>query len=133
MSLELQGLGVSRGIAIGRARLLFRDQPTVTEYLIPKSLVEAEVARLVQAIERARQQLHSVKKQIPANAPTDVSAFIDTHMLMLSDSTLSKIPMEMIRLRRCNAEWALKLQRDALVVVFDEMDDAFAVASKSAP
>jgi len=125
MSLELQGVGVSRGIAIGKAHILFHNQPDVSEYIIIESEIENEVKRLHLATEQAQQQLKEIQKNIPANAPTDVSAFIDTHLLMLKDSSLTKIPVEMIRNRRCNAEWALQLQRDALINVFDEMDDPY--------
>ncbi|MCX4187310.1 phosphoenolpyruvate--protein phosphotransferase [Methylophaga sp. OBS4] len=125
MTLELQGIGVSRGIAIGRAHILFHNQPDVREYLIPAFAIEQEVERLLDAIDLAKQQLKAIRNHIPANAPTDVTSFIDTHLLMLNDSSLSKIPVDMIRQRRCNAEWALQLQRDALINVFNEMDDPY--------
>ena len=125
MTLELQGIGVSRGIAIGRAHILFHNQPDVREYLIPAFSIEQEVDRLNNATEQARQQLIAILGQIPTNAPTDVSSFIDTHLLMLNDSSLTSVPIEMIRSRRCNAEWALQLQRDALINVFNEMDDPY--------
>lgn len=125
MTLELQGIGVSRGIAIGRAHILFHNQPDVREYLIPAFSIEQEVDRLKNATEVARQQLLAIRNHIPANAPTDVSAFIDTHLLMLNDSSLTRIPIDMIRTRRCNAEWALQLQHDALINVFNEMDDPY--------
>ncbi len=125
MTLELQGIGVSRGIAIGRAHILFHNQPDVREYLIPAFGIEQEVDRLNSATEQARQQLLAILDQIPTNAPTDISSFIDTHLLMLNDSSLTSVPIEMIRSRRCNAEWALQLQRDALINVFNEMDDPY--------
>ncbi|NQZ53904.1 MAG: phosphoenolpyruvate--protein phosphotransferase [Piscirickettsiaceae bacterium] len=125
MTLELQGIGVSRGIAIGRAHILFHNKPDVREYLIPAFEIEQEVDRLINATEQAREQLKSIRNQIPANAPADVASFIDTHLLMLSDSSLTKVPIEMIKTRRCNAEWALQLQRDALINVFNEMDDPY--------
>jgi len=125
MTLELQGLGVSRGIAIGNAHILFHNHPDVREYIIAKQDVEHEIARLQHATAQAKAQLKSIRDSIPANAPADVSSFIDTHILMLQDSSLTKIPVEMIRSRHCNAEWALQLQRDALINVFDEMDDPY--------
>ncbi len=125
MTLELQGIGASRGIAIGRAHILFHNQPDVREYLIPAFGIDQEVDRLVSATEEARRQLLTIKDHIPTNAPTDVSAFIDTHLLMLNDSSLTEVPIEMIRTRHCNAEWALQLQRDALINVFNEMDDPY--------
>jgi phosphotransferase system enzyme I (PtsI) len=125
MTLELQGIGVSRGIAIGKAHILFHNQPDVREYLIPAFAIEEEVERFIDALTEAKKQLKAIRNQIPANAPTDVSAFIDTHLLMLNDSSLSKVPVDMIRSRHCNAEWALQLQRDALINVFNEMDDPY--------
>ncbi|RKZ96853.1 MAG: phosphoenolpyruvate--protein phosphotransferase, partial [Gammaproteobacteria bacterium] len=125
MTLELQGIGVSRGIAIGKAHILFHNQPDVREYLIPAFSIDQEVERLQNATEQAKQQLTAIRSQIPANAPTDVSSFIDTHLLMLNDSSLTTVPIEMIRARHCNAEWALQLQRDALINVFNEMDDPY--------
>lgn len=125
MTLELQGIGVSRGFAIGKAHILFHNQPDVREYLIPLLEIEEEVERFIGALAEAKKQLKAIRNQIPANAPTDVSAFIDTHLLMLNDSSLSKVPVDMIRLRHCNAEWALQLQRDALINVFNEMDDPY--------
>ncbi len=44
---------------------------------------------------------------------------------MLDDATLVTTPVETIREYHCNAEWALKLQRDAVVAVFEQMDDAY--------
>ena len=125
MTLELQGIGVSRGIAIGKAHILFHNQPDIREYLIPEFSIEQEIDRLLDAIEDARQQLKAIRNHIPANAPADVTSFIDTHLLMLKDSSLTKVPIEMIKTRRCNAEWALQLQRDALINVFNEMDDPY--------
>ena len=125
MTLELQGIGVSRGIAIGKAHILFHNQPDVREYLIPAFEIEQEVDRMLNATKKARNQLMEIRKHIPANAPTDVASFIDTHILMLNDSSLTTVPSDMIRSRRCNAEWALQLQRDALINVFNEMDDPY--------
>jgi phosphotransferase system enzyme I (PtsI) len=125
VTLELQGIGVSRGIAIGRAHILFHNQPDIREYLIPAFSIDQEVDRLVHATEQARDQLRLIRETIPGNAPSDVAAFIDTHLLMLNDSSLTTIPIDMIRTRRCNAEWALQLQRDALINVFNEMDDPY--------
>ena len=44
---------------------------------------------------------------------------------MLEDNALTEEPKTIIREKLCNAEWALKLQRDALVNVFDEMADTY--------
>jgi phosphotransferase system enzyme I (PtsI) len=45
--------------------------------------------------------------------------------MILDDSSLSQAPRELIRERRCNAEWALVQQMEKLVEQFEEMEDAY--------
>lgn len=125
MSLWLSGIGVSRGIIIGRVHKVHSGELDIPETNIPPDQVEAEVERFTSALELAREQLNEVRERIPANAPADISAFIETHLLMLQDSTLSEVVAGLIREHCCNAEWALKMQRDNLVDVFDQMEDAY--------
>lgn len=125
MSLVLSGIGVSRGVAIGKAYLLQRGLPEVTEYTVPRTQIKDEVSRFMQALDMARQQLKAIRNQIPVETSADIASFIDTHLLMLKDSALAEVPINLIRSRKCNAEWALKLQRDALVNVFDQMEDPY--------
>ncbi len=125
MSIALSGTGVTKGIAIGRAHILVRDHLDINEYCIPAEYVEDEIQRLTEATIMARQQLRAIREHIPRTTAADIAAFIDTHVLMLEDAALTQEPARLIRERRCNAEWALSLQRDALVAVFDEMDDPY--------
>ncbi len=121
----LQGLCASKGVAIGRLYVVDRAQLEVTEYHIPKARVEQEVERLYAALEQARAQLREVRARIPQTTTADITSFIDTHLLMLQDSALTRVPEAIIRERQVNAEWAMKLQRDELVAVFEAMDDAY--------
>ena len=125
MTVALHGMGVSRGIAIGPVHIVERDRIDIPEYYIKDSQVEAESQRLNEAVTQAKQQLRAIREHIPATISSDIAAFIDTHLLMLDDSALTHEPLRLIQAARHNAEWALKLQRDALVSVFEEMDDAY--------
>ncbi len=125
MTLSLHGLGVSRGIAIGRVHIIERDRLDIPEYHIGKDQVETETRRLLEAVTLAKQQLRAIREHIPAATSPGIAPFIDTHLLMLDDAVLTQEPLRLIRTSGHNAEWALKLQRDALVHVFDEMEDAY--------
>lgn len=125
MGLMLGGAGVSRGVAIGVCQILRRDELEILEYAIPRSLLQEEVARFESAIKKARQQLKKVRLQIPADTAPEIAAFIDAHLLMVEDEALCQAPINLIRQHQCNAEWALKQQRDALVMLFDVMDDPY--------
>jgi phosphotransferase system enzyme I (PtsI) len=125
MPFSLHGIGVSRGYAIGRTYLLQRNQPEVTEYVIPDAIIEDEVQRFLTSLTLAQRQLREIRLRIPPTSSSDATAFIDTHLLMLEDPSLTETPVEMIRSRKCNAEWALKIQRDALIEIFENMDDPY--------
>jgi phosphotransferase system enzyme I (PtsI) len=122
---SLHGKGVSRGIALGTAHIVQRDALELHEYSIPEQEVETEITRLTSAIDDARVNLRTMRDRIPAQTPADIAAFIDTHLLMLEDATLTDEPKRLIREKRCNAEWAMKLQRDMIVAAFDQMDDPY--------
>ena len=125
MTLSLHGMGVSRGIAIGRVHIIERDRLDIPEYHIEQDQVAAETRRLVDAVSLAKQQLRAIRDHIPAATSPDIAPFIDTHLLMLDDAILTQEPLRLIRSEGYNVEWALKLQRDALVHVFDEMEDPY--------
>lgn len=125
MTISLQGVSVSRGIAIGQVHIIQHDQLDVREYSIRNSQLTHELSRFNDAIANARQQLRAIRDHIPTSTSVDIAAFIDTHLLMLEDNALTEEPKRIIKERLCNAEWALKLQRDALVNVFNEMEDAY--------
>jgi phosphotransferase system enzyme I (PtsI) len=125
MPFSLHGIGVSRGYAIGRTYLLQRNQPEITEYTIPENIVEDEVQRFLNSLEIARRQLQDIRVQVSPTAPGDAAAFIDAHLLMLQDAMFTEAPVHLIRDRRCNAEWALKIQRDLLIEIFEQMDDPY--------
>jgi len=125
MTFSLHGIGASKGIAIGKVHIVTRGLMEVPEYTLKKSEVEKEVKRFKKAIAGARADLGAIKEQIPSDTATDIAAFIDTHLLMLDDSAITKAPVKFIREQLHNAEWALKVQRDALVSVFDAMKDSY--------
>ena len=123
--LALYGTGVSSGIYMGQAYVLYRDQPDVPEYVLPARLTEDEVQRFTHAIDATRHQLEEIREHIPSGAPTETASFIDAHLLILNDSMVSKAPIETIRNKQCNAEWALKQQCDSLEAMFDDLDDSY--------
>ncbi len=121
----IHGVGASKGIAIGKVHIVDHGQFEVSERSIKPARVKNEIARFHRALRSARNELSAVKDKIPPDTATDVGAFIDTHLLMLEDSALTNAPVKFIREKLCNAEWALKVQRDALVAVFEAMDDPY--------
>ena len=125
MSILINGIGVSSGIAIGEAYVFSREQKEVYEYKVPSTQHKKEIQRFKKALNRASEQLHEIKNKIATDTPADILAFIDTHLLMLEDPTFDEGTVTNIKKLSCNAEWALHLQSKRLVKVFNEMEDPY--------
>ncbi|HEY7657469.1 MAG TPA: phosphoenolpyruvate--protein phosphotransferase [Burkholderiales bacterium] len=125
MSFTIHGIGVSGGIAIGHAHLLTHAGLEVPRYEVPAHQAADESARFDAAVKQVRAEFDELRGNIPATAPPEISAFINLHQMILNDSTLSVAPRRIIETEKCNAEWALKLQTDALVARFDEVVDGY--------
>jgi len=125
LSIYISGIGVSKGIAIGEAYILAREQVDATLQILPASKINAEIKRFKVALKLANQQLHDIKTKIAKNTADDIVVFIDTHLLMLEDPAFDEGTIANIKKLSCNAEWALQMQSERLVQVFDEMEDPY--------
>ncbi len=125
MIFTLHGIAVSSGIAIGYAHLLSHNSLEVAHYTLPKPFVVDEVARFDSALQATRREFASLRSNRPSYAAAEFDAFLELHQMILDDPLLSIGPREMVEREHCNAEWAIKVQTDALAAQFDEFEDAY--------
>src|SRR5450432_2918733 len=125
MSFQVFGLPVSRGIAIGRAVLVASSRLDVAHYYVAESDVEVEIERLRTARDAVAAELGTLQRELPAEAPAELSALLDVHLMLLHDDTLTGATKQWIRERHYNAEWALSAQLEVLARQFDEMEDEY--------
>lgn len=122
---SLNAIPVARGIAIGRAHMLAPAALDVKHYLVNAKQIDAEILRLKNAIAAVHQELLTIANDLPTDAPAELGAFINIHILILSDPMLCDAPIDIIRNRHYNAEWALGTQVDLLSAQFNEIDDPY--------
>ncbi len=126
MSFALYGLAVSSGIAIGRAHLVSHATLEVAHYKVRDKAIPAEVERFETAVATVRTELDALRGEASQpGTPSEVAAFVDIHAMILDDPLLSELPKDLIRERRCNAEWALVQQMELLVEQFEEIEDSY--------
>ena len=125
MSFQLFGLPVSRGIAIGRAVLVASSRLDVAHYYVAEADLDAEVGRLREARDEVARELGTMQRDLPIEAPAELSALLDVHLMLLHDDTLTGATKQWILDRRYNAEWALSAQLEVLARQFDEMEDEY--------
>lgn len=125
MSIQIFGLPVSRGVAIGRAVLVASSRVDVAHYFVSTEQVPQEIARLRGARDAVSAELELLKRELPAEAPHELAALLDVHVMLLHDDMLSDAIKLWISERHYNAEWALSAQLEVLVRQFDDMEDAY--------
>jgi phosphotransferase system enzyme I (PtsI) len=125
MSFTIHGIGVSGGVAIGHAHLMTHAGFEVPRYEVPAERAQEECARFDIAVGQVRSEFEELRKSVSATAPAEIAAFISLHLMILDDSNISVAPRRIIQTEQCNAEWALKVQADAVAAQFDEIEDEY--------
>jgi phosphotransferase system enzyme I (PtsI) len=118
------GLGVSAGIAFGRAYLIGRDTLKAPRHHIEPDDVDTEVARLYKAIAASDKQLAKIKERLASENESDYH-IITAHQMMLHDEHLVGAAVGYIRDELINAEWGLRRAVDDIAGVFDRMEDVY--------
>jgi len=119
-----QGVGVSAGIAFGRAYLIGRDSLKAPRHHVEPDDVDTEVARLYKAIAASDKQLAKIKEKLASENESDYH-IITAHQMMLHDEHLVGAAVSHIRDDKINAEWALRRAVDEIRAVFDSIEDEY--------
>ena len=125
MTFSIHGIPVARGIAIGRAVLVASSRVDVTHYFIPPDQVQEELQRLGAARDAVVEELQRLQLEMPKDAPPELDALLDVHLMLLQDELLGAGVRQWIRERLYNAEWALITQLEIVSRQFDEMEDPY--------
>lgn len=119
------GSALTEEIAIGYAHVLDADYLQVEHYFIHIDEISSEIQKFEQAIHEVQNEFKSLKDNINDDAPEEISAFLDVHLLILQDHTLCKTPKDLIAQKRYNASWALTHQLEILMQQFDGIEDEY--------
>ncbi len=129
MTFAIHGLAVSRGVAIGRAVLVASSRVDVAHYFIEVAQIDAEIDRVRAGrdavVDEIRRLQESITRMGPKEAPHELGALLDVHLMLLQDVELVNGVKHWITDRLYNAEWALTTQLEVIARQFDEMEDAY--------
>jgi len=126
VSFVLHGVGVSSGIAIGRAHLASHAALEVAHHIVPADQVNNEISRLDTAFAAVREELETLHASVVSGpAAAEYGAFLELHRMILDDPTLSTAAKAYIAQNQCNAEWAITQQMDVLMAQFEEIEDVY--------
>jgi phosphotransferase system enzyme I (PtsI) len=129
MTFAIHGLNVSRGVAIGRAVLVASSRVDVAHYFVQPHEVQSEIDRLFSGrsavVDEIRRLQESITHMGPKEAPHELGALLEVHLMLLQDDELVSGVQHWITERLYNAEWALTTQLEVIARQFDEMEDEY--------
>ena len=125
MTISIHGIGVGRGVAIGRAVVIASSRSDVGHYFIEPEQVEAEIARVHAARDDVVQEIQLLLATMPKEMPGELAALLEVHMMLLQDDEIFSGVRYWIADRLYNAGWALSTQFERLARQFDDMEDPY--------
>ena len=122
---KLQGIAVSPGIIIGKARFVDRSRVKILyQYLISDEQVSREVERFKEALSATKEQIISLKNGMPDQIK-EHAFILDTQLMIMDDGMLSESTVNTIMNEKMNAEWALKKSIQKIRQLFQQIDDGY--------
>ncbi len=119
----LRGVGVSAGVAVGPAHVIFPGHIKVTRTRIPSEEIEGEIERLTQAIRTTAREIRKLQEKLPENLG-EVRAILEAQRFIVEDPSLLREASEIIR-EGFNAEWALLKVLRRYEKIFSELPDEY--------
>src|SRR5439155_10971724 len=120
-----KGIGVSPGIAIGRAVIIERREASVFRVPIREEDVESEVNRFLQSLEKTRDELAELKQKVSRSMGDEYASIFEAHSMIVSDPSFADKVVQKIESEEVNAEWALAEVQEELEARFQSFDDSY--------
>jgi phosphotransferase system enzyme I (PtsI) len=105
---QIRGIPASPGIVVGHVHLLRWEVPDVRHRIIPDESIHDEIARLHEALERAKERLRHLRQRVEASAGAEEAAIFDVQLSILEDGELTRSIEELVR-QNLGAEKAFDL------------------------
>lgn len=123
--IQVQGIPISRGIAIGRPYFLNRVERDCPDFTVSPEQVEKEIIRYRGAVNASLEEVRKLRDQLEAEGALEGAAVLDTHLQMMQDPLLTTVVEQEIRSCRKNAESVFQASIKKVEQKFREIRDPF--------
>lgn len=125
MRVELQGIAISPGIALGNVVLLDRTKMIVERIRVEDNVIEREKERFLGAVNRSKNQLLSIKENLDHGDTGEHLDILNFSIMMLEDELLSQEVLDFIGAEQVNAEWAINSVLTKKSEAFRKVEDIY--------
>ncbi|SMC29251.1 phosphotransferase system, enzyme I, PtsI [Clostridium acidisoli DSM 12555] len=118
-----KGIAASKGYAIGHVFVKTTNEVKITETKIDD--IDAEKARLKNAVESSRKQLTAIKEKAEKEIGADKAAVFESHIMLLDDPEFTGAMETGVETNSVNAEKAVSDVIDMYAAIFEGMEDEY--------
>jgi phosphotransferase system enzyme I (PtsI) len=123
MSIILKGLSVSRGICIGKAILINKDDINYAPSYIKKSQVKSETKRFLKSLVSIKEEYKKSRDKIKNNLP--MVKLMETQLFFIEDQDFQTHIIDMIENDLYTANWAIAIEFKNIKKSFDDIKDKY--------
>jgi phosphotransferase system enzyme I (PtsI) len=120
-----KGIGVSPGIAIGRAVIIEKREASVYRVPIRDEEVVDEVGRFNAALEKTRDELLDLKHKVSRSMGDEYAQIFEAHAMIVTDPSFMDKVVDKIENEQVNAEWAVAEVQEELQARFNSFEDSY--------
>ena len=121
----LEGLGVSRGVAIGRAVTVADPGDHVLRFHLDESQIDAEIQRFELARRSAIAELEKAQHRMGETLGEDTAGILEAQALLLADPVFVGRVVETVVEKQVNAEWAVLRTTEEYERRFAEVESGY--------
>jgi len=119
------GIGVTPGVAIGKAFILDSEEVVVIKRHIDAEQVPSEIARFEDALIRTRKEILDVQSKISEQLGTEHAEIFNAHLLVLEDRSLIEDVIKKIERERYNIEYTFQQVGKKYADIFSKIEDDY--------
>ena len=123
MSIILKGLSVSRGICIGKAILINKDDINYVPSYIKKTQVKSETKRFLKSLVSIKEDYKKSRDKIKNNLP--MVKLMETQLFFIEDQNFQTHIIDMIEKDLYTANWAIAIEFKNIKKSFDDIKDKY--------
>lgn len=123
MSIILKGLSVSKGICIGKAILISKDDINYAPSYIKKSQVKSETNKFLKSLASIKEEYKKSRDKIKNNLP--MAKLMQTQLFFIEDQDFQMHIIDMIENNLYTANWAIATEYKNIKKSFDDIKDKY--------
>jgi len=125
MSQVFRGIGVSPGIAVGKALVIEVRRPRVKRDPVDPAQVPFELSRLQRGLEISCRQILEIQERVAKEIGPQYARIFDAHLLILEDRWLVEQAGAIIQTQRVNAEYAVQEVLEPVRQALSRVEDGY--------